>query len=211
MNSAENLYGPLAGQTNQIKKRIADVVISLLVIVFILSWLFPIIGILIKLQSRGPILFKQLRSGRDDVPFYCYKFRSMRVNGDSDVRQASKTDDRITPIGRFLRSTSLDEFPQFINVFLGDMSVVGPRPHMIRHTEHYKQLIHRFMVRHFLKPGITGWAQISGCRGETRQKEDMERRVQHDIWYLENWSSGLDMKIVLLTMLAVIKGDENAF
>lgn len=202
---------PLADQANRIKKRIVDLAISSLAIVFVLSWLYPLIGILIKLQSKGPVLFKQLRSGRDDESFYCYKFRSMHMNGECDSIQASRSDQRITPIGKFLRSSSLDELPQFINVFLGDMSVVGPRPHMIKHTEHYKSLINQFMVRHFLKPGITGWAQVNGCRGETRRKEDMERRIQHDIWYLENWSPMLDMKIVFLTIMFVLKGDENAF
>jgi len=135
----------------------------------------------------------------------------MRVNTDSDIVQATRSDSRITPIGAFIRKTSLDEFPQFFNVLMGNMSVVGPRPHMVSHTERYSQLIDQFMVRHFLKPGITGWAQINGFRGETRTTEDMLQRVEADVWYLENWSFLLDLKIIFLTFWNVIKGEENAF
>jgi len=135
----------------------------------------------------------------------------MRVNDDSDKKQATRNDKRITPIGRFMRKTSLDELPQFFNVILGNMSVVGPRPHMIRHTEEYSQLIDTFMVRHFLKPGITGWAQVKGLRGETKNTEDMLARVEADVWYLENWSFLLDLKIIFLTFTGSIKGDKNAF
>jgi putative colanic acid biosynthesis UDP-glucose lipid carrier transferase len=202
---------PLENVLNRTIKRVFDIVFSLFVIVFVISWLFPILAIIIKLQSTGPVFFTQVRSGKDNVPFKCYKFRSMRVNNDADQRQASRTDDRITAIGAFIRKTSLDEFPQFFNVLIGNMSVVGPRPHMVSHTERYSQLIDQFMVRHFLKPGITGWAQISGFRGETKTTEDMLLRVEADVWYLENWSFLLDLKIIFLTFWNVVKGEENAF
>lgn len=200
---------PLEEIENRFKKRLFDIIFSLLVIVFVLSWLYPIIGLIIKLQSPGPVLFKQLRSGKNNIPFMCYKFRSMKVH--TGFRQASKNDDRITPIGKFLRKTSLDELPQFLNVFLGDMSTIGPRPHVLTMTKEYSQIINQYMVRHFLKAGITGWAQVNGFRGETKDPLMMQKRVEHDIWYLENWSMLLDFKIVFMTILQVIKGDENAY
>ena len=202
---------PLENMMSRFLKRLFDTLFSIFIIIFVFSWLFPILAILIKLQSRGPVFFVQERSGRDNKPFMCYKFRSMKVNNDSDKKQATRDDNRITPIGKFIRRTSLDELPQFFNVLLGNMSVVGPRPHMIKHTEEYSKLIDTFMVRHFLKPGITGWAQIQGLRGETKNTEDMLARVEADVWYLENWSFLLDMKIVLLTFFGAIKGDKNAF
>jgi putative colanic acid biosynthesis UDP-glucose lipid carrier transferase len=202
---------PLENVLNRSIKRLFDILFSLFVIVFVISWLFPILAIIIKLQSKGPVFFTQVRSGKDNMPFKCYKFRSMRVNNDADQMQASRTDARITPVGAFIRKTSLDEFPQFFNVLIGNMSVVGPRPHMVSHTERYSQLIDQFMVRHFLKPGITGWAQISGFRGETKTTEDMLQRVEADVWYLENWSFLLDLKIIFLTFWNVMKGEENAF
>ena len=204
-------HEPLEIMGNRFKKRAFDIVFSTLVIVFVLSWLFPILAILIKLQSRGPVLFKQQRSGRNDEPFWCYKFRSMRVNNASDKKQATKGDDRITPIGRFLRKSSLDELPQFFNVLYGSMSVVGPRPHMLSHTEEYKAIISQFMVRHFMKPGITGWAQVNGFRGETKEDGAMEKRVEHDIYYLENWTGMLDVKIVFMTIINVFRGEDNAY
>lgn len=202
---------PLEEMKNRFKKRLFDLVFSSLVIIFILSWLYPLMAILIKWESRGPVLFKQLRSGRNDTPFWCYKFRSMTVNSDSDHLQATKNDARITKIGAFLRRTSLDEMPQFLNVFLGNMSVVGPRPHMLKHTEEYKKIISKFMVRHFLKPGITGWAQVNGFRGETRLLEDMDNRVKYDIYYLENWTTALDVRIIFMTIINAIRGEENAY
>ncbi|MHB8207560.1 sugar transferase, partial [Mucilaginibacter sp.] len=150
-------------------------------------------------------------SGRDNKPFKCYKFRSMKVNNESDKKQATRGDERITLIGAIMRRTSIDELPQFFNVLRGNMSVVGPRPHMISHTKQYSQLIDTFMVRHFLKPGITGWAQIRGLRGETKNTEDMLARVEADVWYLENWSFLLDLKIVFLTFFGTVRGDKNAF
>lgn len=202
---------PLESVGNRFKKRAFDILFSGAVILFVLSWLYPLIALLIKMQSKGPVLFKQLRSGRNDEPFWCYKFRSMKVNHDSDKKQATKDDDRITPIGKFLRKSSLDELPQFFNVFMGNMSVVGPRPHMLKHTEEYKAIINQFMVRHFLKPGITGWAQVNGFRGETKEDGAMQKRVQHDIWYLENWTAMLEIKIIFMTVINMIKGEENAY
>ena len=204
-------HEPLEAMANRSKKRAFDLVFSGLVIVFVLSWLYPLIGLLIKLQSKGPILFKQQRTGINDQPFWCYKFRSMRMNDDSDKKQATKGDDRITPIGRFLRKSSLDEMPQFFNVFRGEMSVVGPRPHMLRHTEEYKMIIGQYMVRQFVKPGITGWAQVNGYRGETKDDSAMAKRVEYDIWYLEHWSSMLDVRIIFLTVINAIRGEENAY
>ena len=202
---------PLEEISNRFKKRVFDIVFSSLVILFVLSWLYPILAIIIKMQSKGPVLFKQLRSGRDDEPFWCYKFRSMTVNQDSDKKQATKFDARITPIGAFMRRTSLDEMPQFFNVFLGNMSVVGPRPHMLNHTKEYKEIINNYMVRHFLKPGITGWAQVHGYRGETRKHEDMDNRVKYDINYLESWTAMLDVKIIFMTVINVVRGEDNAY
>jgi len=202
---------PLEEMKNRFKKRLFDLVFSFLVIVFVLSWLYPLIAILIKWESKGPVLFKQLRSGRNDVPFWCYKFRSMTVNSESDKMQATKNDARVTKVGAFLRRTSLDEMPQFLNVFLGNMSVVGPRPHMLNHTEEYKKIISKFMVRHFMKPGITGWAQVNGFRGETRLLEDMDNRVKYDIYYLENWTTALDVRIIFMTIINAIRGEENAY
>ncbi|WP_443939712.1 undecaprenyl-phosphate glucose phosphotransferase [Pedobacter sp. MW01-1-1] len=202
---------PLENISNKIFKRIFDIVFSLLVIVFVMSWLLPLLAILIKLESKGPVFFKQLRSGKDNKPFYCLKFRSMRVNSDSDKLQAQKNDSRITKLGAFMRKTSIDELPQFFNVLVGDMSVIGPRPHMLQHTQEYSKIIDQFMVRHFLLPGITGWAQVSGFRGETREDGLMEARVEADIWYLENWSLLLDFKIAFLTVWQVIAGHKNAY
>jgi putative colanic acid biosynthesis UDP-glucose lipid carrier transferase len=196
---------------DRVIKRLFDIVFSLMVVVFIFSWLYPILAILIKLESPGPVIFKQGRSGRNNVNFWCYKFRSMRVNQDSNVKQASRDDARITKMGHFLRRTSLDELPQFFNVLLGNMSIVGPRPHMLKHTEHYRDIVDKYMARHYMKPGITGWAQVNGYRGETQELHLMEKRVEHDLWYLENWSASLDMKILLMTIGQVFKGHENAF
>ncbi len=200
---------PMEEITNRLKKRIFDIIISAAILVFIFSWLYPLLAIIIKAQSPGPVIFKQLRSGRNNKPFWCYKFRSMRMNGQSDHLQASLNDERITPIGRFMRKTSIDEFPQFFNVLMGYMSVIGPRPHMLSHTEQYRKMIEKYMVRHFLKPGISGWAQVNGYRGETREAVLMEKRVQHDIEYLENWSLMFDLKIVFLTIINIFKSEKN--
>jgi putative colanic acid biosynthesis UDP-glucose lipid carrier transferase len=204
-------YEPLQNAYNRLVKRIFDLVFSALVIIFILSWLYPLIAFLIKRQSKGPVLFKQLRTGKKNEPFWCYKFRSMYINIGDESQQAKKEDARITPIGKFLRRTSLDEMPQFFNVLMGTMSVVGPRPHMIKHTTDYNGHINNFMVRHFVKPGITGLAQVSGLRGETKKVSDMKRRVTTDIMYVQRWSLITDIKICLVTVLVTLKGDENAF
>ena len=202
---------PLENMLNRFFKRLFDIVFSILIITLVLSWLFPILAIIILTDSKGPVLFKQLRSGRDNEPFMCYKFRSMAVNSESDKKQATKDDMRVTKIGAFMRRTSIDELPQFFNVLFGNMSIVGPRPHMLSHTKQYAQLIDSFMVRHFLKPGITGWAQVTGLRGETRTTEAMLKRVEADVWYLENWSFLLDLKIIFLTIWNTAKGDKNAY
>ncbi len=202
---------PLTDFVNRFLKRMFDLCFSFLVIIFILSWLYPIIAILIKLSSKGPVLFKQLRSGVNNEEFLCYKFRSMTLSSNADTKQATKGDSRVTTIGYFLRKTSLDEFPQFFNVFMGNMSIVGPRPHMILHTSEYSALIKKYMVRQLVKPGITGIAQVRGYRGETKELEDMEGRVRLDVWYIENWSLALDINIILKTIWNIFKGDEKAF
>ena len=190
-------------------KRTFDILFSLTVIIFVLSWLIPILAILIKLESRGPVFYRQQRSGINNKTFNCLKFRTMYINSNS--AQASKNDQRITKIGKFLRHTNLDEFPQFLNVLLGDMSIVGPRPHMLLHTEQYSKLVDKYMVRHFIRPGITGLSQIKGFRGETLNPLLMQTRVKQDIYYLENWSFLLDLKIILITIINMLKGEKNAY
>jgi putative colanic acid biosynthesis UDP-glucose lipid carrier transferase len=202
---------PLQDVGNRFKKRILDVVISLLVVIFVLSWLIPLIGLLILLESRGPIFFKQARTGKNNQPFMCLKFRSMKPNKDADAKQATKNDNRVTKLGRILRKTSLDEFPQFINVLKGEMSLVGPRPHMVKHTDDYSQVVDQYMIRHFLKPGITGWAQVNGFRGEITEPKQIKMRVQNDLWYLENWNIWLDIKIMFLTVYTILIGDKKAY
>ena len=184
---------------------------AILVLVGLLSWLTPIIAILIKMDSKGPVFFKQKRNGLDYKEFYCYKFRSMQPNPTADLHQVSRNDQRITRLGRAIRSTSIDELPQFINVLKGEMSVVGPRPHMVSHTHMYAERIDKFMVRHFIKPGITGLAQVSGYRGEVETDNDIINRVKFDIFYVENWSLLLDVKIVIQTIIKALKGDEKAY
>lgn len=201
---------PLDNIVNRIMKRTFDIVFSLLIILLIFPWMLPIIAIAIKLTSKGPVFFKQLRSGQNNKSFICYKFRSMYINSNADNLQATKNDSRITSVGKILRKTSLDEVPQFFNVLLGNMSIIGPRPHMLLHTETYSKIVSSFMVRHFVKPGITGLAQVKGFRGETSNPVFMEKRIQHDLWYIENWSFFLDLKIIVLTTLTVLKGDKNA-
>lgn len=203
-------HEPLESTLNRVVKRTFDVLFSLIVILVIFPWLFPFLMLLVKLTSRGPVFFKQERSGENNHTFWCYKFRTMRVNNLSDELQATKNDSRITPIGKFLRRSNLDELPQFFNVLFGDMSVVGPRPHMLKHTRDYKELIDTFLVRHLVKPGITGWAQVNGLRGETNTVEQMKGRVEFDIWYIENWSFLLDLKIIYLTVKNMLVGDKNA-
>lgn len=202
---------PLDDVGNRVKKRFLDIIVSFFVIVCILSWLIPLMGLLIKLESRGPVFFIQKRTGKNRKSFRCLKFRSMKVNKDSDLKQATQNDTRVTAIGRFIRKTSLDEFPQFLNVFKGEMSLVGPRPHMIKHTTDYSKVVDDYMVRQFIKPGITGWAQINGYRGEITNEDQIKLRVNKDLWYLENWSLWLDVQILFLTIYHVIKENKNTF
>ena len=191
-------------------KRGFDILFSLFVIVFILSWMMPLIAILIKLESRGPIFFKQGRPGLDENEFFCYKFRSMQVN-ETTEREASKNDPRVTKMGRFMRKTSLDELPQFFNVLLGDMSVVGPRPHLWSQNKSYASKIKKYMVRHYVKPGITGLAQVKGYRGEIETDDDMINRIKFDVFYIENWSIVMDIKIIIQTVINIFKGEDKAY
>lgn len=192
-------------------KRIFDVLVSSFAIVFVLSWLTPLVYLLMKIDSKGPLFFKQQRHGVNREIFWCYKFRSMAQNKTSDTQMATKNDVRVTKLGKILRKTSIDELPQFFNVLMGDMSVVGPRPHMVVHTQQYEGSVDKYLVRHFLKPGITGLAQIQGCRGEIIERSDIVNRVRYDIFYMEKWSLGLDAKIVFLTIYNAIKGEARAY
>ncbi|MBM6992476.1 MAG: undecaprenyl-phosphate glucose phosphotransferase [Prevotella sp.] len=205
-----NHLEPLRKPVNCIVKRAFDLTTALIVCLFLVP-ITAIVGLIIKLQSPGPIFFKQGRTGLDGSTFNCYKFRSMHVNKDCDNLQATKNDPRKFPFGDFMRKANIDELPQFYNVLLGDMSIVGPRPHMLHHTEIYGKLIDKYMVRHFCKPGITGWAQVTGFRGETQELWQMEERVKRDIWYIENWSFLLDLKIIWLTTKSVFIHDKNAY
>jgi putative colanic acid biosynthesis UDP-glucose lipid carrier transferase len=202
---------PLEDITARIQKRLFDIVFSVLVITLVLSWLLPILAILIKINSKGPIFFVQLRSGKNNHHFKCYKFRTLTVNKDADVKQVTLNDKRLTKVGKFLRKTNLDELPQFFNVLVGNMSVAGPRPHMLRHTEDYSRILNEYMIRHFVKPGVTGWAQVNGYRGEIKKEEQLRKRIEYDIWYMENWSLWLDLRIVFLTIYVTIRGDKNAY
>lgn len=202
---------PLSSFTNQAIKRAFDIVVSGLFLIPFWLLIYPVIAILTKILQPGPVFFKQKRNGLNGEEFLCYKFRSMKVNADADRVQATKDDPRKTPFGNFLRKSSIDELPQFINVFKGDMSIVGPRPHMVAHTEEYSALIDKYMIRHWVKPGITGWAQVRGARGETKELWQMEDRIRKDIWYIENWSLGLDIKIMFLTVWNAVVGDKQAY
>ena len=196
---------------NSFIKRCFDLLFSLIVIVLFLSWVTPLLAILIKIDSKGPIFFKQKRNGFNFQEFYCYKFRSMKINKQANTLQATKNDFRVTKLGRVLRKFSLDELPQFFNVLIGDMSVVGPRPHMIKENEKYKASIDKFMVRHYVRPGITGLAQIKGFRGEIETDEDIINRIKQDIFYIENWSFILDIKIILVTIFNIFRGEKKAY
>jgi putative colanic acid biosynthesis UDP-glucose lipid carrier transferase len=191
-------------------KRAFDVLFSLFVIVFLLSWLIPVLAILIKLESKGPVFFKQGRPGMDEKEFFCYKFRSMQVNGFTE-KEASKNDPRVTKMGKFMRKTSMDELPQFFNVILGEMSVVGPRPHLWSQNKAYASKIKKYMVRHYVKPGITGLAQVKGFRGEIETEEDMVNRIKLDVFYIENWSLIMDIKIIFQTVFNIFKGEDKAY
>ena len=202
---------PLDDVSNRIKKRAFDVIVSVFVIVFVLTWLIPLLGILILLESKGPLFFSQIRSGKNNKPFYCYKFRSMKVNSNANTVQATKNDSRVTRVGSIIRKTSLDEFPQFINVLKGEMSIVGPRPHMIKHTKDYSKIVDQYMIRQFLKPGITGWAQVNGYRGEITDDEQIKNRVTDDLWYLEHWNVWLDIKIIFLTVYNIFFKSKDVY
>ena len=202
---------PLELLENRILKRTFDIVCAALFLCTIFPFIYIVVGIAIKMNSPGPVFFKQKRSGEDGKEFWCYKFRSMRVNTQCDTLQATEHDPRKTKIGEIIRRTSIDELPQFINVLKGDMSIVGPRPHMLKHTKEYSQLINKFMVRHFVKPGITGWAQVTGYRGETKELWQMEGRVIRDIWYIEHWAFLLDLYIIYKTVYNAIHGEKEAY
>ncbi|MCK0108301.1 exopolysaccharide biosynthesis polyprenyl glycosylphosphotransferase [Flavobacteriaceae bacterium S0825] len=198
---------------NAFFKRFFDIIFSIIVIVFILSWVTPIMFILIKLDSKGPLFYKHERNGLNYKVFSCYKFRTLKLNTGSKIDYVKKEDSRVTKIGRVLRTLSLDELPQFINILLGDMSVVGPRPHMLSYTKKYAQVIDKysFIYRHSVKPGLTGLAQIKGYRGEITSKEDIINRIKYDIFYIENWSMLLDLKIIAQTIINIFKGEEKAY
>lgn len=202
---------PLDKIINQYIKRMFDLTFALFVFIFLLSWLIPIIALTIKMESRGPIFFRQERNGLNNKKFKIWKFRSMSVHDDTTVIQARKGDDRITKVGAFLRKTSIDELPQFVNVLMGDMSVVGPRPHAVEHNEEFRKKIDKFIQRHAVKPGITGLAQAKGYRGETTTFNDIQGRVRLDRFYVKNWSLLLDFKIIVLTVVSILKGSENAY
>ena len=202
---------PLDKGYRRILKRCFDIMFSSIVILLVLSWLAPLIFILMRFDSRGALFFKQKRHGVNRKVFWCYKFRSMSINGVGDLKMATRNDIRITKLGKFLRKTSLDELPQFYNVFLGHMSVVGPRPHMVLHTEDYQQSVDKYLVRHYVKPGITGLAQVKGFRGEIVKKMDIINRVRMDIFYVEKWSLLMDVQIIVQTIMNVINGEEKAY
>lgn len=205
-----NHLEPLSSTTNKLTKRLFDVTVSIISCICMIP-IIPIIAIIIKIQSPGPIFFKQERTGFAGKTFFCYKFRSMHVNKDADLEQATENDPRKFAFGNFMRKTNIDELPQFWNVLRGNMSIVGPRPHMLHHTEIYSELIDKYMVRHFCKPGITGWAQVTGFRGETKELWQMEERVERDIWYIEHWTFMLDIKIIYKTIKSVIIPDKHAY
>ncbi len=202
---------PLDDQFNRFIKRSFDIVFSSVVMIFILSWLIPLIALIIRINSKGSVFFKQKRHGKDNETFICYKFRTMKLDNGTGFKQATKNDPRITSVGRFLRRTSLDEIPQFYNVLVGDMSIIGPRPHPIQLNYDFKPQIDKFMLRHSVKPGITGLAQAKGYRGETTSLVSMKNRVKLDRFYVENWTLLFDMKIILLTLTLLLKGDDNAY
>lgn len=205
-----NHLEPMMHPANKFVKRSFDIFVSSCILLCMLPFI-PIIALIIKIQSPGPIFFKQQRTGLNGHTFYCYKFRSMHVNKDADKVQATEHDPRKFAFGNFMRKANVDELPQFFNVLKGDMSIVGPRPHMLLHTEIYSKLIDKYMVRHYVKPGITGWAQVTGYRGETKELWQMEGRVKRDIWYINHWSIWLDIRIMWMTFAQVFVHDKNAY
>ena len=202
---------PFEFNENHLIKRFFDIIFSLLVCFIVLIWLIPILWILIKLESKGPVIFSQKREGLDGEKFVCYKFRSMKINKISNKTHVSANDVRVTRLGSFMRKSSIDELPQFFNVLKGEMSVVGPRPHLPSLAIEYQKDVDDYLRRHIVKPGITGLAQVSGYRGEIKKKSDIKNRVRLDIFYIENWYFLLDVKIILMTIFNVFKGEENAY
>lgn len=202
---------PLMNSGARVLKRTFDIVFSAVFLCTIFLIILVVVTIVTKVTMPGPVFFRQRRTGYDGKEFWCYKFRSMKVNNEADTVQATKDDDRVTRWGKILRHTNIDETPQFWNVFIGDMSVVGPRPHMLAHTEYYSKKIGEYMIRHYVRPGITGWAQTHGERGQTETVDDMRRRVECDIWYIEHWSFWLDLQIIIKTIELIIVGDDKAF
>ncbi|XKW98491.1 exopolysaccharide biosynthesis polyprenyl glycosylphosphotransferase [Tenacibaculum maritimum] len=196
---------------NRIIKRVFDIIFSTFVCIFVLSWVVPILWIIVKLDSKGPLFFKQEREGIEGNHFTCYKFRSMKSNSSAEKKHTSKNDTRVTKVGAFLRKTSIDELPQFFNALKGNMSVVGPRPHIKEESLQFEKDVANYMERKSVKPGITGLAQVSGYRGEIQKKSDIKNRVRLDVFYIENWSFFLDIKIIIQTVLNVFKGDEKAY
>lgn len=205
-----NRLQPLLRFSNRVIKRLFDIVVSFIMCIILIP-VSLVVGIIIKAQSRGPVFFRQARTGIDGKTFYCLKYRSMHVNKDADKKQATENDPRKFPFGDFMRRTNIDELPQFFNVLIGDMSIIGPRPHMLLHTDLYGKLIGNYMVRLFVKPGITGWAQVNGFRGETKEMTEMEGRVNSDIWYIEHWTFWLDIRIILRTAKSIFVPDKNAY
>ncbi len=203
--------GPLSFWYNRLVKRVFDIVLSLVMIAGVLSWMIPLLYVITLTVPGSGLFFIQKRTGLDGRVFKCIKFRTMRLNSEAHSRRAGRNDSRVTPLGRWLRKTSLDELPQFFNVLAGRMSVVGPRPHMLRHTDMYRQVVKQFMLRHTVKPGITGLAQVNGFRGEITRLSEIKNRVSFDVNYVESWSFALDLKIILLTILAIFRGDKKAY
>lgn len=201
---------PLDDSWNQILKRSFDILFSLFVIVFILSWLYPLISVAILLDSGKPVLYLQKRVGLGGKIFHCYKFRTMKSSKDNDIKATVKGDSRITKLGGILRKSSLDEMPQFFNVLKGNMSVVGPRPHMVVQDNYYNDHLLKYSLRHYVKPGITGLAQVKGFRGEINSKEDMQKRIIADVYYVRKWSFLLDIIIILGTVFKTVGGDKKA-
>lgn len=192
-------------------KRMFEIFLVSIFLILVASWLFPIIALIIKLDSKGPVFYRQLRHGQNNVPFYCLKFRSMKFEPESQFKQASKGDSRVTKVGAFLRKSSLDELPQLINVLIGEMAIVGPRPHAVPMNKEFSEKIENFMFRHMVKPGITGLAQAKGYRGEINDAFDMNARLRLDLFYIKNWSFLLDIKIILWTFQSLVVKNENAY
>lgn len=201
----------LLDSSQLVTKRIFEVFLVSIFLILVASWLFPLIALFIKLESKGPVFYKQLRHGQNNVPFYCIKFRSMKFEPEGQFKQATKGDCRVTKVGAFLRKSSLDELPQLINVLIGEMAIVGPRPHAIPMNKEFAEKMENFMCRHMVKPGITGLAQAKGYRGEINDMFDMNARLRYDLFYIKNWSFLFDIKIILLTFYSLIFKTENAY